>query len=195
MIHARFKNRFLKDQSGIAAIEFAMLAPFMVLLFFGAVEATEYHNTGDRVTRAANMLADLASLENQISPEELDDMLVGVEKIIQPLDIQRLTMRIISVIPDDNGDPIVHWSRANSDITPIPYVPDAAYIGLENPEVLQDGFSLLVAEVTYEHKSDLTGWVLGETLHYSKSRIRTPRRSQEVELCDLGNDGEYENCV
>jgi len=89
----------------------------------------------------------------------------------------------------------VQWSRANSDMSPVPYAAGEDYTNLMDNAVLREGFSLLVAEVTYEHDSDLTGFVLGDSINYEERRIRTPRRSRVVQLCDRDADGEYDNCI
>lgn len=60
-----FLQRLLRDSRAVAAIEFAIVAPLLVLLFAGAVELTRYVLANQKVDKAANALSDFVSqLEN-----------------------------------------------------------------------------------------------------------------------------------
>ncbi|MEM1192547.1 MAG: TadE/TadG family type IV pilus assembly protein [Pseudomonadota bacterium] len=194
------KNQFLtylfKARSGMAATEFAFIAPVMISLFFGAIEARTAHYTGDRVHQAASIMADVSAKESAIAPEELDDLMIGVENIIAPLKAKKLTLNIVSVIANDNGKPIVHWSRSNKESNREPYSPGARFRKLDNDDVLLPGYGLIYAEVKYNHKSGLTGRFLDKTLKIRADKIRLPRKSSRVSLCEYNeSDDEYENCV
>lgn len=189
-------SNFLRhDRDGMAATEFAMIAPIMIAMFFGAIEARTAHYTGDRVHQAASIMADVTAKDAQISPGEIDDLMIGVENIIAPLKKNKLTLNLISVIPGDSGEPIVHWSQSNISENKIPYAPGDPYVGLDNDEVLLPGFSLIVAEVDYRHRSGLTGHFLKKTLRFKAQKVRLPRRSSQVAICELDDDGDHQNCV
>ena len=96
--------------------------------------------------------------------------------------------------PDDEGNPKVHWSRSSDPLDRTPYAADEDYVKLNDPGVLQDGFSLIIAEVTYDHDSGLTGQYLKQTISYTIHKKRTPRRSELVLLCDF-NGTDYTNCT
>ncbi|MEO1150439.1 MAG: TadE/TadG family type IV pilus assembly protein [Pseudomonadota bacterium] len=194
------RNQFLhylgRARSGMAATEFAFIAPIMIALFFGAIEGRTAHYTGDRVHQAASIMADVSAKESAIAPEELDDLMVGVENIIAPLKAQRLTLNIVSVIANDKGKPIVHWSRSNKENNREPYAAGSRFRKLDNDDVLLPGYGLIYAEVRYNHKSGLTGRFLDKTLKIRADKIRLPRKSSRVALCEYNaaND-EYENCI
>ena len=54
-------RRFIAAQRGVAAIEFAMIVPIMLVLFFGTVEFSSGVAVDRKVTLVARTLADLAS--------------------------------------------------------------------------------------------------------------------------------------
>ena len=189
-------RRFLKDRDGMAATEFAMILPIMMLLFFGAVEGKTAYNVDDRVSQAAAILADVSSKEAQISYAEIDDLMIGVERIVQPLKVNRLTMNLISVVPDSSGRPTVLWSRSNKSNNLEPYAPNTRFKKLDDDEVVKDGYSVLVGEVRYNHKSGLTGQIVGENLKYRTIKVRFPRKSTVVAICDYDEStDEYSNCI
>ena len=56
----------ITDQSGVSAMEFALIAPVMILLFMGSIELPRAYTTGQHANRAARSMADL------IFPNDID---------------------------------------------------------------------------------------------------------------------------
>ena len=54
-------GRFLCDRCGLAAVEFALILPVMLTLYFGGVEVTNMLVANRRVTSVAYTAADLAA--------------------------------------------------------------------------------------------------------------------------------------
>ncbi len=189
-------KKFIKTSWGIASVEFALIAPMMILFMFGAIEGRTVHHTGDRVVQAASILADVIAKEAQISPEEIDDLMIGVENIVEPLNKNKLRLRVASIVPDDSGNAIIQWSRQNKD-NKVPWDPGKKVNGrIDNRDILKEGHSLVYAEVIYTEDSGLTGKIVGKSLKYEHDKFRFPRRSRRVDLCDLNDaSGEYENCI
>jgi Flp pilus assembly protein TadG len=52
---------FLCDRRGVAAIEFAFIAPLLILLYFGTVDATNWYMTHRKLVLAGATLADLTT--------------------------------------------------------------------------------------------------------------------------------------
>jgi Flp pilus assembly protein TadG len=121
-------SSFAASRSGIAAIEFAVIAPVMILLFFGVVEGSNAFSVSRRVSLAVNTLADLTSQESQLTADQADDLFTGVEQIVGQGDIDA-DIVIVSLIYDAALDEVVvHWSRDNSGGEP--YAPGTEYDGL-----------------------------------------------------------------
>ncbi len=189
-------SSFIKDRNGIAATEFAFVVPIMFLLFFGAIEGTVIHSAGDRVARAANILSDVPTKASQISLDEVDDLFIGIENVIQPIDTLLLDMNLVSIIPNDDGNPVVHWSRSNDETNKTPYQPGDPYTDLGEDTVLLDGFSIVVAEVAYVHESGLTGRLVDSAINYELQKARVPRTARRVQLCQSrDDDGVYQDCI
>ncbi len=190
------KYGLFKNDSGMAATEFALLLPIMGLLFFGALEVSEVNSVNDRVNRAATMLSDLSTLQVQISPEELDQMFFGITQVIQPISNFDLEMQLVHVIPDPmTGQPIVEWSRSNDSGNPTPYAHGDPFTELNDPNILRPNLSILYAIVKYEHERGLTGKLLSKRLHFEEDRVRMPRLSNNIDLCTLTPQGLYINCI
>ena len=73
------------DQSGVAAMEFALIAPLMGVMFIGAVEMSQVITVDRRVTQIAGATADLvARADKKISQTEIGDIMRVGSYIMKP---------------------------------------------------------------------------------------------------------------
>ena len=173
-------SAFLRCRDGLAAVEFAFIAPVMILLFFGVVEGSSAYSTSRKVNMSANTLADLVAQETSITKDNLDDLFVGMEDIIDQRDIV-VTFRVVSVYLDTATNEVkVHWSRDSNNA--VPYAAGTVYPGDVDPSLLQDTASLVVAETEYDYSSPISQKVIG-AVHMEKAATRWPRLSAKVQFC------------
>lgn len=183
-----------RNVSGMAATEFALILPFLVFLFFGLVEASTALTVNRKVAISANTLADLAAQSEFLIDNQMDDLFEGVKSIVEPNDSSGMALRLVSVVKDASGDPIVHWSRDSDGNTP--YTAGAYYTSLDNNAVLSDIGSLIVVEMTYTYLPSITNHVISTPIVFDRMTIRWPRVSTKVQLCDdPNNDGEPDTCT
>lgn len=176
--------RFLRDRSGISAIEFAFIAPVMLVFYFGTVEISMMLLADRKVTNAAGTLGDLTAREIDVTTAELDDIFQATRLTLQPYDSNQARMRITSVTPDpdDTSKTIVHWSYANSthgDQTWNAHTVDeeiAVPIGL----VPANG-SVIYAEIELDHDASL-GYLMTTSATLRDDFYLRPRR---VDIIDL----------
>lgn len=178
--------RFIRSQCGLAATEFALLLPILVMLFFGLVEASTAMTVNRKVAISANTLADLAAQSETLQESDIDDLFAGVLSIVEPNDSSGMKLRLISVVLDDEGDPIVHWSRDSDGGEP--YAPDAYYTTLEDDDVLSSIGSLIVVEMEYTYHPSITNHIIDTPLVFDRKSIRWPRLTPKVQLCDADNN-------
>lgn len=172
----------LRDRSGMAGTEFAMILPIMILMFFGMLEVSDAMMANRRVANAANTLADLAAQETEVSTSEIDDIMTGVQDMLEPTAGSTVVMKLMSVIrdPSDPNKLVVDWSRDNSGGTP--YAAGAAYSGIDT-EIVPQSASLVVVEMEFDYDSGLTHKVLGVPIQFDRTVSRWPRKSAKVTLC------------
>ena len=178
-------RRFLGAQSGVAAVEFALVAPMMLIVFFGTVEATNLMTAKRRVTNAAATTADIAAQATQIFDNDVTEIFTAVSSVMTPFDAANAEIVLTSVQSDiATGAITVHWSEA---MNATPYAQGAPFTlpaGL-----LQLGSSVIVGEVRYTHNSALSQYVLGDMTLTDTFYMR-PRRSNLVRRCTTP-----ENCI
>lgn len=172
--------RFLKDVGGLAALEFAFIAPVMIILFFGVVEGSDAISASRRASLAVNTLADLVAQETNVSKKDAEDLFKGVESIIDPRGVDA-TFSLVSVVYDPDDKRVeVAWSLDSDGKEP--YAEGSEYKGLPSASLLDDASSLIVGELEYEYSSTISQYVFS-SIQMNKLATRWPRRSFQVEYC------------
>lgn len=173
-------SKYLRNKSGLAATEFALIAPIMIFLFFAVVEGSDALTVSRKVSLAANTLSDLVAQELSIEQSQLDDLFVGMEDIIDTRDIN-VDFTVVSVIKDPVTDQIVvHWSRDSNNAEP--FAPGSQYTDLPDPALLDDTESLIVSQVSYAYQPTFTSFLIGPK-QIENAATRWPRRSLRVQFC------------
>lgn len=89
-------RRFFLDRKGVAAIEFALIAPFMLLLYFGVVDLANWYMMHRRLVLAGSTMADLTTQSaGTVTSADMTKYWTGVGDIIAPMTAAdvNLTMR------------------------------------------------------------------------------------------------------
>ena len=73
LFRARYlAHRLRKERDGLAAVEFALLLPFLMAIIFGGITAYDAVRTRDRVELATSVVADMLSRQNTLDDTVLD---------------------------------------------------------------------------------------------------------------------------
>lgn len=165
-------QRFGRDQRGAAALEFALLVPFLVTLEFGSVELVRAYEAQRRVAHVAAAMADVVSQGTTVSTAQLNDAFISGQVLVAPLPTTPLGLRISSITADARGVASVDWTTSqNWTGAAAPSIP-AGYL---NP-----GESAIVADATYNWDSPLK-YLLPNTIHFVKHAYVRPRLSAQVQ--------------
>lgn len=173
----------LRDNRGVAAIEFAMVAPILLVLFLGAIEFSQALTLDRRVTAVASSVADLVAQAEKVSTNDLDDIMVIGQRILETALItsyedNELEIEVISLLADANGDVKVDWSYDRSGGTP--YAKGSNYPKLP-AGLLGPSSSVIVAEVSYDFDPPVGKYLTSGILLEERAFLR-PRRGLNVEL-------------
>lgn len=161
-------TRFRQDQSGISAVEFALLAPIMIALYFGMVEVCQAYMAQKRMSHVTSMVADLTAQAQSVTRNDLTDIFNIGNQIMEPFSPSPLQTRVSSVTRDNTGVVRVDWSfgRGMSPRTGTVTVP----AGLIN-----NGESLILSEAIYDYQSPVDRYLPGITklqrTYYLRPRV------------------------
>lgn len=166
---------------GLAAVEFALLLPVQVILFFGLIEASDAMTVNRRVALASNSLADLVAQSKVLTFDEVDALFIGAQQVMEPNSLSGMTVNLVSVVQDPRGDPIVHWSRDLDGMEP--YRAGSSFTKLSDPTILTPNSSIVVAEITYDYTPTFSYRFFSSPFVFKRQTTRWPRLSTKVQLC------------
>jgi len=168
-------NKFRRSQGGVAAIEFALIIPVMLTTFFGVSEIANYILAARKVSNIASAAADLVAQDTVLNTAEVNDIMGALSVILHPFDSSAATIRITSVVADENtGQTKVHWSDARYT------APRTVGSSVTIPNILGNGQSVIMAEVTFRYQT-LFGEYLNDGMTVTDTFYLKPRRSTKVE--------------
>ncbi len=176
------------NAQGAAAVEFAMIAPLMFLLFVGSVEFSQAISVDRRVTQTASATADLVarSPSEGVTATQIDRDMSIVGQIIAPYDLSALTVEVVSIkaqaVP---GNPaavnyVVDWSRNNHGGTPYPRNSPAPF-GMP-AGLLVAGESTVMGRAFYNYTPLIFSYFIKEAFTLEEKFYLKPRNSACVHL-------------
>lgn len=168
----RLLRRFRKDRRGIAAVEFAILLPVMLTLYFGVVEVAQALMVNRKVTGLTKTLADLAAQSGSLSSGDLNNIFEAAQTVMMPYTSVAPGMQIVSVVIDSNRVARVCWS-AERNAVPVPLGRGANVTIPDDMRIAST--SVIMAKANYEFEPTigylLTGRIrLGDRPIYSRPR-------------------------
>jgi Flp pilus assembly protein TadG len=104
-------RRFSSDQKGIAAMEFALIVPIMVGLYFMLSETANGLRASRKVTMVSRVMADLASRPATLTDADRNDMFASAVPILSPFSATTGSFRVSSIRFDAAGNGFVDWSE------------------------------------------------------------------------------------
>jgi Flp pilus assembly protein TadG len=105
-------RRFRSDKRGVAAIEFALIAPIMIGLYIMLNETASGLRAARKVTMAARVTSDLVTQLTNVANADRDDVFASLTPVMAPFNASLASIRITSVRFDSNGRGYVDWSEA-----------------------------------------------------------------------------------
>ncbi|MGF1629619.1 MAG: TadE/TadG family type IV pilus assembly protein [Kiloniellaceae bacterium] len=167
-------RQILRDERGIAVVEFAFLLPIMLMLFVGVVEVTNLLRLERKVVSSAQTTADLITQRREVSNAQLNDILLAAELIFAPYPAAAVSVGVVGVrFHPNTGAPTVDWSRSQNGGS----APNALTVsqGLGQP-----GDGVVVVRVTYSYSPVFFDFILSP-MQIEETAVLRPRRSSYVE--------------
>ena len=169
---AKFK-RFLRQEEGISAVEFALIAPLMAMIYFGCIELSLMMTLDRKVTGATAALGDLTSRASTVSNAELGDIFEATRMVMQPNNMTKSRMRITSLY-EDSGNVKVAWSDG-CNLTAYP----VDQIITIPANLIPTGGTIIMAEIEFDYASDIGFFFQSSKTLTDKFYLR-PRRVDSI---------------
>jgi Flp pilus assembly protein TadG len=168
---------FWRDRRGAAAVEFAFIAPVLIIMYCGLVELSQAMMAQRRASNVASTIGDLVAQSTQTGPAMIGDIFNVGNTIMAPFPISGLKMCVASVVSDATGKDTVAWSQPNTTMTNCP-APNAVLTNVPTG-VLPASQSVIMAKVRYDYTSPIK-LVMPRTLTFYRTYYLRPRKSDSV---------------
>jgi Flp pilus assembly protein TadG len=161
---------------GLAAIEFALISPVMITLYFGMTELTDAFTANTKVTSVASTAGDLLAQEKSVCDAEMNDVFTALTSLMYPYPLNQMQIVISSLVDAGNNTVKVAWSDAKNtsprgvnSIVAVPagLVPSGG------------GGSVVLAEVVYNYSSP-AGHLIYGTIPLTDKFWLHPRRAPQI---------------
>lgn len=105
-------NRFWSDRRGIAAVEFALIMPILLIMYFLTMEASQAIETSKKVSRIGSMVADLVTQQTSVVKADVDAIMQIGTVTLRPYSRSTPTITITAIqVSADGTRALVVWSR------------------------------------------------------------------------------------
>ena len=168
---------FRRDNRGVSAVEFALIAPVMILMYFGLAELAQGMMAQRRVSHAASAVGDLVGQSESLTDAQKNDIFAAATNIVMPFPTGPLKLRITSITGNASGNPRVDWSDGSTGLAG--YAHCAVVAGFPTGLVSAAGENVIMAEATYTYTSPVAK-VLPNGLSFSEKFYLKPRKVAKV---------------
>ncbi len=147
-------QRLWWDRTGASAVEFALLLPLLLILLAGLADLGHGLAVRRKVTQMASTSGEMISMQTAWVSSDVSSILSGVSSILQPYDLDNLTILLCVVDIDKKGKATVAWSAA--------YGTTALSAGQASPtdipeDLQEEDVQMIVTRVQYKLNTILSG--------------------------------------
>jgi Flp pilus assembly protein TadG len=170
-------REFRDDENAVAAIELAIVLPFMLLLCMGGVELGNALSINVKVTATVHTIADILSQNKCVTTSDVTGILNASAKVLSPYDITKAVVTVSEVQPTgDNVTAKVVWSQSlngTARTTGTTVNLPTSLTGVPTTS------GLILGEATYFYTPNL-GYTISGTVSLSDSYYLYPRQTSFV---------------
>lgn len=150
---------FAKDRRGVSAVEFALIAPILIITYLGLAELTLSMMAGRRTSHLAATIGDLAAQSETLTDANVTDLWEIGTSMLQPFATgTKLRVRLTCVTMGADKIARVDWSDGHN----IADYADGKQITSITTDQIAAKESLIMTEVEYDFVSPLGKLLPGE---------------------------------
>jgi Flp pilus assembly protein TadG len=168
-------RRFIDSTRGVAAIEFAMIMPVLLVLFLGSFDGGRAIAIYMKVRTATYALASIANQYTTIHDTDMTSILGATSAIVAPYSSTPLSVTISELTVTSSGKATVTWSNGS---------PSSAARTVGSTVTVSTGLggtgtALVFAEVNYQF-TPMFGYLGKTSITLADNLYTTPRSSGSI---------------
>ncbi|RST87501.1 pilus assembly protein [Aquibium carbonis] len=185
-------GRLGRDRKGVAAIEFAFIAPLLLVTYFMTMEVSQGLEVSKKTGRIAIIVGDLVTQQQSLNKADLDSIMRIGEAVIQPYSRSAPSVYVTAIEISDEEKPkaTVAWSRKLVGGATSSYLPAGSIVTTVPQKLMIRNTFLIRAESKLEY-TPVVVWSAGDSasfgmksafdkLDMSDRYFLRPRMSQKV---------------
>lgn len=149
-------RRFISNEDGVAALEFALIVPILVLIYLTGLETMNYLDAKRSVTNASFSLAQGAAARDLVDKDGRDRFLQGHELSFEGRSLTNVKAGLTSLIREPGGAISEDWNWSLTQAAPEMSMSD---VESQVQSTLVDKEGILVAIVEAEYQPIFNGLV------------------------------------
>ncbi|MDO9608879.1 MAG: pilus assembly protein [Brevundimonas sp.] len=181
-----FIRRLARDERGVSAVEFALIAPIMFVFYAAMADLCQGYMAFRRVSHTASAVADLVSQSRTITKGDIDNIFDVGPLILSPFAPASMEQRVASVTRVTSTKYQLDWSRSWA----APGTADRTLnapldiAGAEIPPALLtvNGASIIVSETAYTYKSPFQAFL--PEVKFLRRAYLAPREATVIPCSD-----------
>jgi Flp pilus assembly protein TadG len=168
------------DRSGVAALEFALIFPVMLMLFIGSFETTNLVLASMKLEAAAETVADLVAqtrVNTVLQSTDFTNITNAAKQVLTPLPTSGTQLKIAyASVTYSTGAPVIDWHvEANSATAlTVANIPNGASLANLGSQAGGSTDSVIIAKLTYAYSSPIS-YVLSSSYTLTESAFNRPR--------------------
>lgn len=168
---------FWRDRRGVSAVEFALIAPILILFYFGMDQLTEAMMAQRRLSLLTSSIGDVVARDTQLTDARVADVFKVGTVLMTPFPTTTLRMCLVSVVSDANGRDVVSWVEKSNSPTNCPTA--GAVLTTIPASVLPASQSVIMSKASYDYTFPFK-IISSDTLTFRRTYYLRPRLSDQV---------------
>jgi Flp pilus assembly protein TadG len=169
-------TRFARDVRGVAAVEFALVVPVLIICYMGLAEFCQAYMAQKRAQHTTSQIADMVARAPDTSRAEIDAIFDVGSLIMQPFPEAPLALRVTSITRGADGIARVDWSRGRG-------MPVLTGVQTVPAGLIANGETIIMGETRYGYDSPMDRLLPGTTDFGGRHYLR-PRLTDRIPCAD-----------
>ncbi len=175
---------FKRDSRGTSAIEFALLLPIMLFIFYGTIEVSKLYIEKNQVEAISETVADLVTQGKTITTDQLEDIFkISTKALNADMEAKvNIAVTAVRTLPDENGQPETKVTWSESKTGQNTKSEDSTYSDLPD-DMAKNYETIIVTELYYTHRSIYEFFIKGDK-SFDRRFLNKPRYSSDIPCTD-----------